>query len=63
MGLVFALHFHLGLYLLTHILSFDLRYMARRIGAPYLSDVVKGRPQAQAQPQGSRTQSAILNYL
>lgn len=37
--------------------------MARRIGAPYLSDGVNGRPQAQAQPQGSGTQSAILNYL
>ncbi|KAJ5693734.1 hypothetical protein N7536_004146 [Penicillium majusculum] len=43
--------------------SLDLRYMARRIGAPYLSDGVNGRPQAQAQPQGSGTQSVILNYL
>ncbi|KGO73557.1 Acyl-CoA N-acyltransferase [Penicillium italicum] len=43
--------------------NYDLRYMTRPIGVPHLSDGVKGRAQAQAQPQGSGTQSAILNYL
>ncbi|KGO54296.1 Acyl-CoA N-acyltransferase [Penicillium expansum] len=43
--------------------SYDLRYMARPMGAPHLSNGVKGQPQVQAHPQGSSTQSTILNYL
>ncbi|CAG8909699.1 unnamed protein product [Penicillium egyptiacum] len=43
--------------------SYDIRYMARRIGAPRASNGVKNRLQTQAQPQGSSTKSAILNYL
>ncbi|KAG0158505.1 hypothetical protein PDIDSM_6020 [Penicillium digitatum] len=43
--------------------SYDLRYVARPIKTQQSSDGVKGRFQAQAQPQGSGTRSAILNYL
>ncbi|CAI7607285.1 unnamed protein product [Penicillium glandicola] len=43
--------------------SFDIRYMARRIGVPHLSDGVVDRSQAQAQRKGRGVQSAILNYL
>ncbi|CAG7940818.1 unnamed protein product [Penicillium nalgiovense] len=43
--------------------SYDLRYISRRIGGPHVSNRPKNRCQAQAQPQGSGTKSAILNYL
>ncbi|KAJ5365658.1 hypothetical protein N7517_008544 [Penicillium concentricum] len=43
--------------------SFDLRYMARRIRAPRVSDGAENRSQARAKPQENGTRPATLNYL